>query len=109
MGGRPDDGFFLLVKGEVSIVIPLASGRQKRVAALSAGMTFGEMAIIEETTRSATVLADTDVECLVLRLKDFDRVSDLYPRIKVVFLANLARSLSSKLRKANRTISVLAQ
>jgi glutaminase len=109
MGSQADDGFYLLVKGEVSVGIPLASGRHKRIATLSAGMSFGEMALIEETTRSATVRADTDIECYSMRLDAFERVSGSYPRVKVVFLANLARSLSRKLRQANRTISVLAQ
>jgi glutaminase len=108
-GDEARDGFYLLVEGEVSVVIPLSTGRPKRIATLSAGMTFGEMAVIDENPRSATVVADTDAECYVMRLKDFERLSQRYPRIKVVFLANLARSLSSKLRKANRTISALAQ
>jgi glutaminase len=109
IGAEPADGFYLLISGEVSVGIPLASGRYKRIATLSAGMSFGEMAVIEDTTRSATVRADTDVECYVMRLDAFERVSMRHPGIKVALLANLARSLSKKLRQANRTISVLAQ
>jgi glutaminase len=109
MGAKAEDGFFLLVEGEVSVGISLASGRQKRIATLSAGMSFGAMAVIEETARSATIRADTGIECYSMRLDAFERISGVHPRIKVVFLANLARSLSWKLRQANRTISVVAQ
>ncbi len=109
MGAPADDGFYLLIKGQVSVGIPLSAERYRRITTLSAGMSFGEMAVIEETTRSATVRADTDVECYAMRLDAFEQICVRYPRIEVVVLSNLARGLSRKLRQANRTISVLAQ
>jgi glutaminase len=52
------------------------------------------------------VTADTEVECDLLKLQDFEQLGESHPHVKIVLLNNLALSLSRKLRKANREISV---
>ena len=69
-------------------------------------MAFGEMAMLDRAPRSAAVTADTEVDCDLLKLEDFDRLGESHPHIKIVLLRNLALGLSQKLRKANREISV---
>jgi glutaminase len=96
---------FILAKGHVSVTVTLSSGFQKRLATFSSGMAFGEMALLDNAPRSAIVVADTDVECHILTIEAFDSLEKDYPRIKIVLLRNLAHSLSTKLRKANREVS----
>ena len=45
---------YLLQRGQASAVITLRSGREARLATFSAGMSFGEMALIGNRQRSAT-------------------------------------------------------
>ncbi|WP_240772766.1 glutaminase A [Phragmitibacter flavus] len=97
---------FIVSKGSVSVVVTLASGSQKRLATFSSGMAFGEMALIDNATRSAIVVAETEVECHVLTVETFDALDDDHPHIKIVLLRNLAHSLSTKLRKVNREVSI---
>jgi glutaminase len=97
---------FLLVTGRVSVLLPMATGGVKRLATFSAGMTFGEMAVIDRAPRSAQIVADTGVECDLLTLADFDALERDQPSIKIKLLHNLCLALSSKLRKANRERSV---
>ncbi|WP_009961105.1 glutaminase A [Verrucomicrobium spinosum] len=97
---------FVLARGTVSVTVTLASGMQKRLATFSPGMAFGEMALLDESPRSAVVMADTDVECDLLPIEAFERLEDTHPHIKIVLLRNLARYLSTKLRKANREVSI---
>lgn len=104
--GTPAGELFFLAKGCVSVTVPLSGGTQKRLATFSAGMAFGEMAMLDRAPRSAVVIAETDVECDLLRLEDFDRLGESHPRVEIVLLRNLALSLSRKLRKANREMSV---
>ena len=104
--GAPADELFFLATGRVSITVPLASGAQKRLAMFEPGMAFGEMAMLDRAPRSAVVIAETEVECDVLKLDDFDRLGLTHPRVEIVILRNLALSLSRKLRKANREMSV---
>jgi glutaminase len=106
--GDQDDSIYLLTRGEVSVMIPLASGRERRLATFSAGMSFGEMAALERSTRSATIYADEEVDCRILSLGDLSRVWEEQPRIKAAMLENLALDLSGKLRKMNRVVSTLA-
>jgi uncharacterized protein YhbP (UPF0306 family) len=54
--GAPADKFFIIVDGEVNVEIE-QDGETKRVATLSSGQFFGEMAILRDTPRTATVRA----------------------------------------------------
>jgi glutaminase len=97
---------FFLARGHVSVTVNLASGRTRRLATFSAGMAFGEMAIIDRAPRSATIAADTEVECDVMDLAEFESLGDSHPGIKIKLLENLCLGLCSKLRKVNRDMSV---
>jgi glutaminase len=100
---------FILARGTVSVMITLESGGKKRLATFSAGMAFGEMAVLDGARRSAVVVADTDVECDLLTVEDFQRLIDSHPRIKITLLRNISLSLCRKLRKANRELSALGR
>jgi glutaminase len=86
----------------------LEGGAHQRVATLGPGMEFGEMALLGQTVRSASVYADTDVRCHVLDAADFGRIADAAPQLKITVLENLASDLASRLRSANRWIAALA-
>ena len=104
--GDPAGELFLLARGKASVTVTLASGAQKRLATFSPGMAFGEMAMLDQAPRSAVVSADTEVECDLLTVADFERLGQTQPALKLALLRNLALGLCRKLRKANREISV---
>ncbi len=56
--GEPGDRFCLLVAGEAKVVVEEESGLRHEVARLRAGDFFGEVALLQERPRSATVLAE---------------------------------------------------
>ena len=97
---------FLLARGGVSVIIPQDNGGRRRLATFSAGMVFGEMAAIDHSPRSAMIVADTDVECDVLSLENFERLGVCHPSPKIKLLKNLTLSLCRRLRKANRELSL---
>jgi len=99
---------FFIESGDVSILVPLDNGAHQRIAALGPGMEFGEMALLGQTTRSASVYADTDVSCLVLDAGDFSRVAEAAPELRIAVLQNLASDMAERLRGANRWIAALA-
>ena len=96
---------FFLAQGKVSVNVALNSGRRKRLGTFSAGMAFGEMALIDGAPRAATIVADTDVDSDLLTLDDFRRLGDSHPQIKIKLLANLCLGLCRKLRKNNRDLA----
>ncbi len=93
----------------MSVTIGLPNGKVKRLSTLSAGMVFGELAVVDRLPRSADVRADTDVECCSLSCAKFDEFSDSDPKVRAVLLMNLLQHVSRMLRRANMEISVLAQ
>jgi len=96
---------FLLKKGRVIVWVG-TNGARKRLATFSSGMFFGEMALIDRSPRSATILADSAVECEMLTVEALDQLGVEHPGVKIKLLENLSRGLSRKLRKANVELSV---
>ena len=72
--GEAASSLFFLQSGMVSVKLP--SG--VRLASLTQGMVFGEMALIEDA-RSADVWADTAVGCLELPIDEFNAFRDRHP------------------------------
>jgi CRP-like cAMP-binding protein len=70
-------------------------------------MTFGELAFLDHSPRSANVTALSTVECLVLSRAAFAQLSHAAPAIKIHLLENLALGLTGMLRQANRELAVL--
>ena len=74
---------------------------------MSAGSSFGEMSLIDRRNRSASVMAESRVECYELMFVSYDDVIEVErPKIKEKLLSNIAVDLSNKLRKANQGIEV---
>jgi glutaminase len=107
-GQHHDDRVFFIREGEVSVVLQLSDGSHQRIATLSRGMSFGEMAMLGHAARSATVYADTAVRCWTLSAEVLDELSVRRPEIKIAILKNLSLDLAQKLRQANQLIGVLA-
>jgi glutaminase len=93
---------FFLNRGTVNV--KLRSGA--RLATLTAGMVFGEMALLE-ARRSADVWADSSVSCLEVSLADFDRFREDHPRIGERIMRNLALLLAERLIVANNRVNLL--
>lgn len=64
--GQAADAYFVLVAGRARVVRMAANGEEISLRVLRAGETFGEVALLGHTTRTATVRASTD--CEVMRL-----------------------------------------
>ncbi len=92
--GDEADRIYLIVGGEVSVTAELSNGQLKRLSTLSAGMTFGELAMVNRSPRSADVRADTPTECYALGVAEFDQLGEKHPEIKMKLLENLLRTLS---------------
>jgi sulfate permease, SulP family len=78
-----------------------------RLATFAPGTIFGELAILDEGVRSATVMADKELACRALTTSDFAALSATSPSVAIRLLAAIARELSGRLRTANRTIHQL--
>lgn len=107
--GEAADTLYLLMRGEVSVIVELPGGRTKRLSTLAAGMTFGELAVINRGFRSADVHADTDVECYALSTAAFDELGEIRPLIKMTLLENLLRHVTRMVTRLNVEVASLAE
>ena len=69
--GDPADRFFVITKGEVAISRRGSEGKEIQLARLGTGQFFGEVGILAETRRTATVRAIDNVELLALSWQEF--------------------------------------
>ena len=100
--GEPATSLFFLQSGMVSVKLP--SG--VRLASMSQGMEFGEMALLEER-RTADVWADTFVACLELPRDQINRFCQEHPQSGQRIVHNLAALLAKRLILANTKIDLL--
>jgi cAMP-dependent protein kinase regulator len=69
-------GFFIITEGEASVLVD-----DREVAWIGPGKHFGELALISETVRTATVTARTPLRCLEITFWDFRRIAKDNPDI----------------------------
>jgi SulP family sulfate permease len=107
--GDESKELYITAKGSASVRLRLAGGsREARLVTFSAGTIFGELALLDQEARSASVQADEDLVCYVLSHASFTELTRGHPRIAITLLTNLSRELSGRLRRATRTIYQLS-
>ncbi|MFO8056682.1 MAG: cyclic nucleotide-binding domain-containing protein [bacterium] len=80
--GDPGDSMFLIKSGEVSIQAQHpVKNEQVELARLQGGDFFGEVSLIKNKPRTATVLAESKAEILELKRDDFQKISRKHPEI----------------------------
>ena len=99
----PGDALYLVARGQVKVVLIGEDGREVILSVLGEGNFFGEMSLIDEKPRSATVIAMVDSIVLVLRREDFQARLRTSPEIAIALL----RELSRRLRRADEKIGSL--
>ena len=105
--GDPGAALYAIASGRASVLLE-GTGTVTRLSSVTAGAFFGEMALLDRKPRSATLRADTDLDCWVLPVEAFERLREEAPECAIKLLANLARELSARLRGNNLTIQSLA-
>jgi CRP-like cAMP-binding protein len=75
--GTAPQGFYLIVSGEADVSRRDGRGMGWRIAKLGPGDYFGEIGLLSEDPRMATVRATTDLEVVVLDREQFNKVVSL--------------------------------
>lgn len=107
--GQAGESLFVMLEGSVEVSRRLvksgieAEEKSKTFARLdsSSHAVFGEIGLLEKSTRTATIRAMTDCRLGEIHGDDFFRLANADPEIGCVVLANIARLISSRLRRAD--------
>jgi CRP/FNR family cyclic AMP-dependent transcriptional regulator len=91
--GDPGDEFLVVVEGSVKIELNSEDGKELTLAILRPYQFLGELSLLDDFPRSATVVALEDCRFLVISKADFHRVVDTYPRMGFPILRALTRRI----------------
>ncbi|MFP4662063.1 MAG: Crp/Fnr family transcriptional regulator [Halanaerobiales bacterium] len=102
--GEKSDAFYIIREGKVKIVKTSVDGKEKILNIMGSGDFLGEMGVIESKPRSASGIALTSLEVLVIEREDFMKLIQDNPLIALKIIVELAK----RLRHANEDIELLA-
>jgi serine/threonine protein phosphatase PrpC/CRP-like cAMP-binding protein len=98
--GQPGDAMYVVTAGTVRLVKD-----DKTVAELGRGQHFGEMALVDRSTRSLTAIATEATRLVVLQRKDFIELIKRDPGASVKMLWSFVQVLAQRLRKTTDDLS----
>ena len=102
-----DKGNFVcfVLDGTLDVIKESEIGESVVITALSKGRSIGEMSVIDDFPRSATVKARTDTRLILLTRKGFDLISEEHPKVGIKILKRISRLLSLNLRKTSSRLA----
>lgn len=107
--GDQGSDFFILADGRASVFKKTQDGDMYKVAILSGhmGAFFGEGALLEADTRTATIRAETNCQCIVISKQDFDAFCMQNPEWALPILKRVAVAIMNRLKKMNQDLSLV--
>ncbi|MCW8955938.1 MAG: SulP family inorganic anion transporter [Gammaproteobacteria bacterium] len=100
---------YIVLEGEVDILLPYGDGHYKRLSKFGPGAFFGEIAFLKPGPRTADAKAMSDTELVMLSRKGFQQLREQYPETAVKLLMRLGRELSDRLRWSDGELRRLAE
>jgi CRP/FNR family transcriptional regulator/CRP/FNR family cyclic AMP-dependent transcriptional regulator len=94
--GDPADSLHVIVQGHVKVVLFTETGEEALLSILGQGELFGELALLDSSPRSATIVALEPVETAVLTRTEFLALLRRSPAAVDELLASLARMIRRK-------------
>lgn len=99
---EPGNSFYVIQEGKVRIT-KIIENKEKTLDIFGPGDIFGEMAIIEDRPRSATVEALTDVKVLEFNKENFETLLKSNP----IWGVKLIKSFSKRIYEQKRRVKIL--
>lgn len=98
--GSTGDGMYIVCDGQIEVQVRDSLGASYAAVYLGTGQVFGEMALVDESTRSASVLAAGGNPAVVIAIPsaDFTALCQRDNAIGYTMMRNIAQDLSFKLR-----------
>jgi len=98
--GEDGNSLFIIISGSVKISYYAPDGREVVLSLLEEGSYFGEMALLDQQPRSATVITLDDSRLAQIRRADFERLLLKQPKVALKLLAETV----SRLRRTSKVL-----
>lgn len=99
--GDPGLGMYIIIEGTVEII---SEPGHHILTVLHEGEFFGELALLDESPRTATSVAQSPSRLLCLVQSDLYDLIDRKPKLGVKILVQLARTIGERLKKTNEYV-----
>ena len=106
--GDPGDKLYIILEGKIRISREVSGMGEEALAVLGIGQAFGEMSLLDESTRSAGALAHERCRLLIITKDAFDDLLFLHKELAYEVLWSCVRMLASRLRETNDKLTVLS-
>jgi len=105
--GDPGLGMYVIEKGKVGVAVVGDDGTQKEITELTNGDFFGEIALLDESPRSASVVVKEDSELIGFFRPDLFEIIEKTPKTGLKVVVKLAEMIGERLRNMNNEFSKL--
>jgi CRP/FNR family transcriptional regulator, cyclic AMP receptor protein len=102
--GDKGDQLYVIRRGKIKVVVTDDSGRERVISLLGPGEHFGEMALIDGESRSATIVTTEPTQLLTIRREDFLKILTSHPDL----MFSLLKVMTKKVRIATSMFESLA-
>ena len=103
--GDPGLGMYIIQEGEVTISISGKGEEERELAVLAEGDFFGELALIDESPRSANARCKTDCILIGFFRPDLFELIEKKNQLGIKIIFKLAEIVSQRLRKTDKELS----
>ena len=103
--GAEGDGVYIIQSGKVSVIKGHGTSAEETLATLGETDFFGEMALLDSSKRSASVVASTDAVCFLISRDNFEKVLVRNKALANELLWVFVRTLSRRLREAGEKMA----
>lgn len=98
--GKGGEGLFVITGGTAQAIREQLDGEKVVVNEFTSGDYFGELALLDEGLRTASVIATSKITCFILTRWDFLGILEDEPEMAVIMLEELAK----RFRRALETL-----
>jgi CRP/FNR family transcriptional regulator, cyclic AMP receptor protein len=99
--GEDGDCMYLVMQGEFRVTL-VSQGHEALLAKLEAGDFFGELCLLDQSNRSADVVAATPGQLLRFTRTAFQELVIAQPRVAARLMVGILRTVGSRLRKMDK-------
>lgn len=102
--GDPGLGMYIVVKGSVEIITEEGKSEESVLAHLTEGSFFGELALLDESPRSASAIALEECSVIGFFRPDFLDLLNRKPKLGIKVLFALAKTIGERLRRTDELL-----
>ncbi len=105
--GSQGDEFYIILEGAVRISTDVPGVGEEALAVLKPGEFFGEMALIDNTVRSATAVSNEETVLFAIKRENFNKLVEETNPFAYKILWSLVKKLSSRLRETDERLKAI--